>query len=96
MTAVVALSDADLHVHVYKLLHERELRHDVGIESSYRSIDLPAASLDGLWDSYVQPVMRHGSGDSADEGRLVFEPGLKSKLLGFLSTICLSPPSTPG
>lgn len=47
------LSDVDLHVHVYQLRQERELKHDEGIENSYRVIDLPAASLDGLWDSYV-------------------------------------------
>ncbi|KAA8909321.1 P-loop containing nucleoside triphosphate hydrolase protein [Sphaerosporella brunnea] len=69
---VVRLKDVQLHVHVYQL-HENkasEAARARGVPSgACRILDLPAQSLEGLWDS------------------LMFEPGLKSKLLGFVSSL---------
>jgi hypothetical protein len=90
---VVPLREADLHVHVYRLHEEGPSsgQHIDGIANgACRVLELPAKSLEGLWDSYVCPGRRKRCADGW--GSLMFEPGLKIKLLGFVSSLGIAPP----
>jgi hypothetical protein len=73
---------------------ESGLKDNEGVESSYGSIGLPTASLDALWNLYAAPCSYNMIEEtSLTKERLVFETGLKRKLLRSLSMLCLSPHS---